>query len=271
MANYEDWNFSSAELSIPPPEDLLSDPHSYQLNVPSTPTPNFARYGQPYTPSPYVYDPGNSTSSPSNRYVPAQHPSPFMSFGSPADIRAQQDRVVPSMTPARALRDIPVPNVRTTYGNSDVEQPGAAEETLAQKRPTKPAKEKTSKKGGKVAKGMGSKTGAANRRDAGRSDDEIEKLTATEQITAGLKQVERKVKDVSTKKAKRKGNEKDSEVDSKDGKEKSENDEEKGLTEEDKLKIIAYITQPERWDVFRLQQASIWSNVSNQPFHQVES
>ena len=127
------------------------------------------------------------------------------------------------------------------------------------------------KKGGKVAKGMGSKTGAANRQDAGRSNDEIEKLSATEQITAGLKQVERKVKEVSTKKAKRKGNEKDSEVDSKDGKEKSENDKKKGLTEEDKLKIIAYITQPKRWDVFRLQQASIWSNVSNQPFHQVES
>jgi len=122
-----------------------------------------------------------------------------------------------------------------------------------------------------VAKGMGSKSGAANHQGAGRSDNEIEKLSAAEQITAGLKQMKKKDKDVSMKKGKRRGNEKDPEADSKDEKEKSENDKEKGLTEEDMLKMVAYITQPERWDVFRLQQASIWSSVSNQLFYQVES
>jgi hypothetical protein len=74
------------------------------------------------------------------------------------------------------------------------------------------------------ASGTGSKSGSRNRRRSGGSDDEISKLSSKEKKAAGLKN------------SKAKG----------------------GLTEDEKLKVVSYITDEKIWKDFRLKQMSVF-------------
>jgi hypothetical protein len=83
----------------------------------------------------------------------------------------------------------------------------------------------------KVRGGRGSKSGALNRRDAGGSDDEISLLTPSQVQDASLKLEETKPNA-------------------------------RGLTDEDKEKMIVYITQPEVFKGYRVNLNNIAIHVS---------
>ncbi|RPD57565.1 hypothetical protein L226DRAFT_610608 [Lentinus tigrinus ALCF2SS1-7] len=77
-------------------------------------------------------------------------------------------------------------------------------------------------------RGRGARSGAANRRIQGASDEEIARLSPEAKQAAQLKST--------------------------------------GLTEEEKLKTVEFITQPERWKTFRLSQAHIFQHLADVVF-----
>ncbi|KAG2365343.1 hypothetical protein BDR07DRAFT_1481462 [Suillus spraguei] len=78
-------------------------------------------------------------------------------------------------------------------------------------------------------KGAGSKSGPADRRDHGGSDTEIAKLSAEAIEDSKIKTPV-----------------------------KSEGI--RGLTDDDKIKVVEYVTSPERWPSFKVNQAHYWNN-----------
>jgi len=108
------------------------------------------------------------------------------------------------------------------------------------------------KKAKKKATGAGSKSGA-NRRGVGGSDDEVAKLSTQELASAKLKLPKAKEEAADDTKAKL-------EQDASKAKKEEVLKEEK-LTDEDKDKIVEYITNDKRWDGFRAKQAIIYQAV----------
>ncbi|KAF8153901.1 hypothetical protein B0H34DRAFT_860856 [Crassisporium funariophilum] len=98
----------------------------------------------------------------------------------------------------------------------------------------------------KKKRGTGSRSGAANRRGGGNSDAEIDKLNTQDQDTAKIKlaDVQKEVR--------------------KEERDHGTDDEKEGvaLTEDDKLKVVTYITDPVRWDQFRALQKFIFITIS---------
>ena len=92
--------------------------------------------------------------------------------------------------------------------------------------------------------GTGSKSGAANRRDGGGSDDEIAKLSIDAKKAAKLKFK----KEASVAKAEKLEFEEDLKPET--------------LLESNKLKIVQYVTDDWQWSQFHVNQNKIWSDMS---------
>jgi hypothetical protein len=94
------------------------------------------------------------------------------------------------------------------------------------------------------AKGLGSKSGPANRRKAGGSDDEVEELTVEQKDMAGLKipQVDPEIEGETPSKK---------------------------LDGDGKHRVVEYITSAEVWPSFKLKQVSIFVKV--RPFRALRS
>ncbi|KAF6743845.1 hypothetical protein DFP72DRAFT_1177558 [Ephemerocybe angulata] len=120
-------------------------------------------------------------------------------------------------------------------------------------RPSKPAKgkenkpepessnEPTKRKPGRP-KGAGTRSGAANRRAKGTSDDEVEKLTPDQKKAAALKLPAVKPEAEKADEGVRIGS----------------------LGDDQKVQIVKYVTQPEVWAKFRLAQSNVWTKLSQE-------
>ncbi|KAF8159923.1 hypothetical protein B0H34DRAFT_797120 [Crassisporium funariophilum] len=92
----------------------------------------------------------------------------------------------------------------------------------------------------KKPKGQGSKSGSQNRRGGGGSDDEIAKLGLKDRQAAELKMPGKS-----------------------DEKKEVEAKAPVGLSDEDKLTVVRWITQEERWKDWKLKQHGYWITLSN--------
>ena len=105
-------------------------------------------------------------------------------------------------------------------------------------KPSKKEQAKTTAPTTKKPAGIGAKL-AGNRRQGGGSDDEIQVLTDSQRVTAGLKVPVEKKTDV-----------------------KAEGEEKKhSMTEEQHIRIVTYITSEKVWKTFRLKQLDVWVHV----------
>ncbi|KAF8989512.1 hypothetical protein BDQ17DRAFT_1334035 [Cyathus striatus] len=93
------------------------------------------------------------------------------------------------------------------------------------------------------ATGAGSRSGQSNRRGGGTSDTEVMKLSKKQQQAAALKVPMLRLKGVQ------KEVESGSHVVDEDG---------RGLSAAQKLKVVAYVTLPEHWPSFKLNQHRVW-------------
>ncbi|KAG1732434.1 uncharacterized protein EDB91DRAFT_1349084 [Suillus paluster] len=131
---------------------------------------------------------------------------------------------LPSNSPATTLPTGPSPTEAIV---SSVEKPPSKAPRRAQ---AKKPKSDTNKKKTRT-KGAGSKSGPAGRRDHGGSDSEIAKLSPEAIKDSKIKTP---VKSESI----------------------------RGLTDDNKVKVVEYVTSPERWPSFKVNQAHYWNNIS---------
>ncbi|KAL0579398.1 hypothetical protein V5O48_002623 [Marasmius crinis-equi] len=106
----------------------------------------------------------------------------------------------------------------------------------------KPAKKPSSQTKPKK-KGTGAKSGAANRRDTGLSDDEIEVLSTEDKAAAQLRPLQLELSD-------------DDDSDDDGAGKKS-----RGLETKDKERLVEYITKEEVWKDFKLKQRAVFQKI----------
>lgn len=105
-------------------------------------------------------------------------------------------------------------------------------------------------------RGVGSKSGEANRRERGISDDEIAELSAAQREAASLKRKEVEVEEGEQ------DEEEGDEVEEDEDEEDQGSGKHRGLTDFQKRVIVEYITSPEVYKTRRVRMSTIATHVS---------
>ncbi|KAJ3738098.1 hypothetical protein EV360DRAFT_90833, partial [Lentinula raphanica] len=115
----------------------------------------------------------------------------------------------------------------------------AVKSKLAAPKPAAKSKKNTGANPKKRARktGTGSKSGAVNRRDEGGSDAEIKMLSKEESDAAGLKDPDEEIEAG------------------------------RGVAEDDKVKLVEWLTEPERWSMLRLKQQQLFITAASDLFN----
>ncbi|KAJ2927692.1 hypothetical protein H1R20_g9402, partial [Candolleomyces eurysporus] len=203
-------------------------------------TPAHIHTRSPYSPRPPVLALRNSRNP---NHTAGQSGAPATSMGGATfQGQIQHEIRVENVSKTRLLPQVPqeviLVNDRVHAGQVGVGEEGAGKENKPAASSGATTENVQGTKRGR-AKGAGSKSGPANRRKAGNSDDEVAELTADQKKKASLK--------IPTSQDKVK-----------------EPESSKKLDDAQKLRIVRHVTSPEVWPSFKLKKQAVFNKLSSE-------